>query len=341
MTHRFPIKEIARQSGLGLATIDRALNNRPNVSPQTRNRVQAAIAELERQEQQLSARGRRLFIDFVVEAPRRFSREVQKAVEKSLPEIGVAVFRPRFEMRETFTADDVVSVLRRIEQRGSQGLCLKLRDMPDIAPHIRSLRDKGIPVVTLVTDLPEDMRLAYVGLNNRSAGQTAAYLLSQKLAGRSGTVLATRSQRDFLGEAERFQAFVKRMQQLCPDVSIVDAFGSAGLATQMAQHLEPKLHGIRKLDAVYSMGGGNSAMLAYLARKGLLPTTFIAHDLDQENRQLLQSGELTYVMHHDLGIDMQRLLRCLAAHHGLLKAPPGQMHSDITVVTPFNIPQLA
>ena len=45
MTHRFPIKEIARQAGLGPATIDRVLNNRANVSPQTRNRVAAALRE--------------------------------------------------------------------------------------------------------------------------------------------------------------------------------------------------------------------------------------------------------------------------------------------------------
>ena len=63
MTHRFPIKEIALQSGLSTATIDRALNGRAHVSPQTQERVKAAISELEAQEQQLSARGRRLFVD--------------------------------------------------------------------------------------------------------------------------------------------------------------------------------------------------------------------------------------------------------------------------------------
>ena len=34
----------------------------------------------------------------------------------------------------------------------------------------------GIPVVTLVTDLPADARHGYVGMNNRVAGATAAYM---------------------------------------------------------------------------------------------------------------------------------------------------------------------
>ncbi|MEM1237840.1 MAG: LacI family DNA-binding transcriptional regulator [Pseudomonadota bacterium] len=96
MTHRFPIKEIARQAGLGTATVDRVLNGRAHVSAQTRLRVEAAIGELEGQEAQLAARGRRLFFDFVVEAPARFSREVKAAAEGILPQIGTAVCRPRF-----------------------------------------------------------------------------------------------------------------------------------------------------------------------------------------------------------------------------------------------------
>ncbi|MEM9575357.1 MAG: LacI family DNA-binding transcriptional regulator, partial [Pseudomonadota bacterium] len=99
MTHRFPIKEIARQAGLGSATVDRAINNRAHVSPQTKARVAAAIAELEGQEAQLAARGRRMFIDFVIEAPSRFGREVKIAAEQVLPHIDAAVCRPRFQIQ--------------------------------------------------------------------------------------------------------------------------------------------------------------------------------------------------------------------------------------------------
>jgi LacI family transcriptional regulator len=41
------------------------------------------------------------------------------------------------------------------------------------------LTEAGIPVVTLVTDLPFSKRVAYVGTDNRSAGATAAYLVNQ------------------------------------------------------------------------------------------------------------------------------------------------------------------
>ncbi len=94
MTHRFLIKEIARQASLGTATVDRVLNGRAHVSAQTRARVERAIEELQAQETLLSARGRRLFFDFVVEAPARFSREVKQAAEVVALHTSRIKFRP-------------------------------------------------------------------------------------------------------------------------------------------------------------------------------------------------------------------------------------------------------
>ena len=50
MTHRFPIKGIGAQAGISTATVDRAINNRPHVSPQIQARVKKALQELENQE---------------------------------------------------------------------------------------------------------------------------------------------------------------------------------------------------------------------------------------------------------------------------------------------------
>lgn len=160
MTHRFPIKEIARQAGLGTATIDRVLNGRANVSPQTKLRVTAAIEELREQEAQLAARGRRLFFDFVVEAPSRFSREIKLAAEAVLPQIGTAVCRPRFLLQEIMEEDEVVAALKRIVKRGSQGVCLKARDTAKIRQAVNTLTAARIPVVTLVTDVLGTVRPA-------------------------------------------------------------------------------------------------------------------------------------------------------------------------------------
>lgn len=338
MTHRFPLKEIARQSGLSTATIDRAINGRAHVSPQTKARVAAAISELKGQEAQLSARGRRMFFDFVIEAPDRFSREVKRAAEDVLPRIGIAVCRPRFVMHEIMSEADVLQVLTRIAKRGSHGVCLKVRDVPVVRAAVDELVAAGIPVITLVTDLTATKRIAYVGLDNQSAGETAAYLISKTVGDASGTILTSRSNDRFLGEEERAAAFKLTLKRLCPMLRVVDVSSASAAIPEASSVLHGASEHLRHLCAVYSMGGGNHSLLKALEQNGLRPDIFIAHDLDKDNRALIKEGRLSFVLHHDLGVDLKNVFHAFLYYHKLTPDPLVEAISNVQVVTPQNVP---
>lgn len=338
MTHRFPLKEIARQSGLSTATIDRAINNRAHVSPQTKARVSAAISELEGQEAQLSARGRRMFFDFIVEAPNRFSREVKNAAQHVLPRIGAAVCRPRFIMHEIMDEDDVVRILERIGTRGSQGVCLKVRDVPRVHRAVEKLIKAGIPVVTLVTDLTSTRRIAYVGLDNQSAGRTAAFLVSKAVGDMFGTVLTIRSDARFHGEEEREEAFNHALSAFCPNLRTLGVSGGLGVHASTTRIVQSAIEGLDHLRAVYSMGGGNHSILDVLDQNGLHPDIFIAHDLDQDNAALIQANRIDFVLHHDLRADMENVFYAFLHHHKLTAVPLDSGISNVQVITPLNVP---
>ena len=86
MPHRYKVREIAQQSGLSEATVDRVLNQRPGVRENTRAEVmQQAIADLDKQRAQLRLVGRRYLIDVVMQTPQRFSDAFRAAVEAELP----------------------------------------------------------------------------------------------------------------------------------------------------------------------------------------------------------------------------------------------------------------
>lgn len=339
MTHRFPIKEVALQAGLSTATVDRVINNRANVSPQTRLRVAGAIEELEGQEAQLAARGRRMFIDFVVEAPARFSDEVRRAAEDVLSSITTAVCRPRFSIQEIMTEQDVVANLRRIAKRGSQGVCLKARDLPLIRAAIDELAEARIPVVTLVTDISSARRTSYTGLDNPSAGRTAAYLIARTLADQSGVVLTTKSQDSFLGEEERDKGFVETLNHLSPNLWIVDVSGGSGVASETARAVEAAHDKLEGLVAVYSMGGANAAILQVLSEHNLIPQIYVAHDLDRDNKRLLEAGHIDYVLHHDLKVDIRNAYLAILHHHRLAPMAEAAGSSAIQIITPMNLPR--
>ena len=338
MTHRFPIKEIARQSGLGVATVDRVLNNRAHVSPQTRQRVLSAIDELAGQEAQLAARGRRLFFDFVIEAPNRFTREVRAAGEAVLPQIGAAVCRPRFLMQEIMSDEEVVASLARILKRGSHGVCLKVRDTPKIRQAVNRLCEAGIPMVTLVTDLKDTERLAYIGLDNAGAGRTAAYLVAKMMRDAEGSVLATRSHERFLGEEERERAFVEMLGDRCPNLQVISLQGGRGGTLETSKMLENALDAMTDLRAVYSIGGGNRSILATLDENKLIPELYIAHDLDADNRRLIRDRRIDFILHHDLSLDMRHIFQVFLAHHKLMIPTEESLISNVQVLTPENVP---
>jgi LacI family transcriptional regulator len=203
MSRAFLIKEIAVQAGLSAATVDRVVNGRSGVRVLTQQRVAEAIRELEAQSRQRALTGRKFIIDLVMEAPARFTKEVRGALEAELPTLEPAVFRSRFHLWEVLPAAAMVQALDRIRETGSHGVILKAPDVPEVVAAVDRLVQARIPVVTIATDLPHSHRRAYVGIDNRAAGETAAYLIGAWLGTLRARVLVTLSSNRFRGGSSR------------------------------------------------------------------------------------------------------------------------------------------
>ena len=349
MTHRFPIKEIALQAGLGVATVDRVLNNRAHVAPQTRNRVLAAIDELEMQEQQMVAKGRRLFIDVIVEAPKRFSSEIKKAGEKVAQDYRAAIMRPRFSFAEILNENHILQRLDKFtyqnaqKNRHSHGLLVKLRDTEPVREKIMQIAETGMPIVAIFThlDLPSEY-IGYAGMDNFGAGRTAAYLMA-KNAPKNGTILVNLSQSDFSGEDARLSGFYEGLSDYAPQLDVIEVKGGAGLESDTRKLVEQALAANDKIYGVYSAGGGNRAILKAFKQS---PNMFIAHDLDAENGDLLAAQKIDYVLHHDIEFDLHCAFNQIAAAHGLLPRKDSirsnyMEQSQVQIYTPENMVKLS
>jgi len=249
-----------------------------------------------------------------------------------------AVFRVRDHLAETITVSDMVDVMDAIARRGSHGVLLKAPDVPAVAEAAARLQSLGIPVVTLVTDIRQTCRSAYVGLENRSAGRTAAYLMGQWLGATPAGILVSSSGQRFQGEGERIKAFVQAFETARPacGVRVLDA--GQGLQAPTVAAVGRLLVRYSDVAAVYSVGGANAAILAAFDRARRPCRVFIGHDLDDDNLALLRAGRLSAVLHHDLHHDLHMACLSVMQAHGAAPVAWASTRSSVEVITPFNLP---
>lgn len=337
-SHR--IVDLAEQAGLSPATVDRVLHGRAGASPRAVRAVEQAAAELDRQAASLRLGARSLVLDVVMQAPNRFSGEVREALESQLTGLRPATVRARFHLRESGTVEDVVATIDGIGRGGrtSHGVLLKVPDDPRVAAAIDALADRRIPAVTLVTDVRRSRRVAYAGPDHESAGRTAAHLVHRWGARERGTVLVTVSRSSFVGERTRMEAFVDQMATDAPGLAVRRVTDADGLDETTAAVVADELATIEDLVGVYSVGGANRAILESLREKGASPAVFVGHDLDSDNLELLRTGGIDLVLHHDLREDARSAIRAVLQHHGLAPGAPTSVASGVQVVTRHNIP---
>ncbi|MGK5680607.1 LacI family DNA-binding transcriptional regulator [Actinoplanes sp. URMC 104] len=318
MKHPYRIREIAAHAGLSEATVDRVLHNRGGVRESTIREVHQAIAALDRQQLEQPLPARAFAIDVVV----RDQARVGAALRAELPGLRPAVIRPRMR-----PADDPAAALEnlaKVARSRSQGVILQADETPELLEAVGRL---GVPVVTFGADLPASKRVAHVGPDEAEAGATAAYLVEQWLADRAGDVLVV----ECAGAGERIAGFRGELLSRAPNRRLLVA-GPERIGAELAA--SPSIR------AVYAPAGGGTAaaVVAGFAEAGRNYDVFVAHDLDDGNAELLRTGRLSAVLHHDLRADVRAACLAILQSSGALPGPVRSNPSNVQVITPLNLP---
>lgn len=183
---RVTVKDIAKKAGVSIGTVDRALNNRADINPATREKVLAVADALGYRPnliaKTLSAKRAPVRIA-VVTFPGNddFFGQIHdgvRAAEKELEPYGVKI--DLFEMKSLRPAEQI-RILNQIDPAACSGLAVSPVDHPGVRDALCRLRKRGLPVITLNTDLDGIDRLGFVGQDLRASGRIAAQLCARTL----------------------------------------------------------------------------------------------------------------------------------------------------------------
>lgn len=186
-------------------------------------------------------------------------------------------------------------------------------ETPQVRDAIVRLKDEGLSVVTLVSDLPNAPRDHFIGIDSLAAGRTAALLAGRFLNGEGEILVATNSLRS-RDSLERRLGFDQVMAEEFPGLRVLPSIESYDDPRRMEAVVHDVVRARPRLVGVYSMGSGNAGLLEALRRSGRLDElVVVAHELTDVTRKALLRGEVAAVIAQNVGHLVRSALRVLRA----------------------------
>ncbi|MCQ4162492.1 substrate-binding domain-containing protein [Roseomonas sp. GC11] len=339
---RVTLEDVAREAGVSLATVDRVLNRRPGVRARTESRVQAAVQRLNYRPDPAAARlARNRFHRFLFLLPSGSNSFFAQLEEQALQlRDWLAAQRAGLEIQRTDVFDPG-TLARRLEAipAGCDGVAVVALDHPRVRHAIDELAARGVPVVTLVSDVPSARRLHYVGIDNAAAGRTAATLMGRFLGGRGGAIGVLAGSLSLRDHAERYFGFAQVMERDFPGLTllpVLEGRDDNGRNATLVQRLLEQAPGLRGL---YNIGAGHRGVVAALEQAGRADgIVYIGHELTPHTRRFLLEGTLDACIAQDAGHEVRSAARLLLAQ--ALREPvlPEQERIRIGIFVRDNLP---
>lgn len=217
------IREIAQACGVSRGTVDRVINGRGKVHPQTEQRILEALEKVDYQKnilgRALTVRKTNPVISVVLSSEGNpFFDEVLAGIQKAEAELrdyGIKVHV--LPMRGYKKAKQ----LELIESTEKETAALVLHPINDkiIIDKVNALHEKGLPTITINSDIEGSARLCYVGSDYEKGGKTAAGMVALVTGGnaRLGVLSGVSS---VLGHRLRLNGFLSHIEKICPAIHL-------------------------------------------------------------------------------------------------------------------------
>jgi LacI family transcriptional regulator len=338
---RAGIKEIAKSLGISIGTVDRALHNRPGISPTTRAQV-LKMAERLNYRPNVVARSLKLNrnLRIGVRLPREIAaffdplRDGIRSAAERLVGVNIDLdFRayPHIGKGDVELLDADVS-------RHYDGMILTPGDPGKFDPVIRNLVARGTPVVCVASDAPRSGRIAAITVDAAISGAIAAELFARTLLKPGGVAIITGdlSTRD---HADKLKGFAGTLATLAPHLSLLPAIETHDIPQDARRKTLALLERKPRPAAIYISTANSLPVLRALDDQGTLGQVLVvATDLFPELVPFLESGRILAALYQRPAAQGKAAVEALVHYVLEGKAPTSVTRFAPHIVLRSNLP---
>jgi LacI family transcriptional regulator len=292
------LETLAELAGVGVATVDRVLNERGGVSPRTTQKVLQAAREAGLKRILPEEHRHAWQIEVLLSGNDSFFFK-QLAIDFAA--ISTRLGYRRIVLHRTFVPESRPDKLATI---------VFAHVHPAIYEALQLCKQRDVPVITIVTDLPGAERLCHVGINQLQAGRTAGLMMGSMIK-QQGEVIVVSGRFEYRAHQQRIQGFRDVLEERFPQITLREVLAGQESRITISKLLEKQLAQSANVVGLYNTGLGNTEISQALARHRLTDScTLITHELYSTTKALFAKKALALtldqntVRHAQLAVDI-------------------------------------
>ncbi len=313
-------KDLAKEAGVSLATVDRVLNGRSGVKERTIKAVNEAIekigfvrnmqaANLARSKSyrfqfilpDTGGEFRNMLLASIKEANHSFSSESTAAQGKQ-----IAVNDPH-AITNYITALSVDDV---------DGVAIMAPESPQVRDAIARLSERGIEVVQFLSGQPKASKVDFVGIDNHAAGSTAGHIMGRFLGPEPGKIMVISETMQSRDAIERRLGFDEIVNSQFGQLSILPSLETYGNENRTNLIIRQCLENNPDICGAYIMNAEAQLPVTAIDQTAdISQMVLVAHERTTFTEAALRDDRIDAIIAQNTGHAVRSAIRIMRARH--------------------------
>lgn len=326
-------KELAELAGVSRGTVDRALKNRPDISPETKARI-LALAKKYNYTPNLIGKalvhaGKALTVPVLLNSiGNPFFSAVKEglfAAQSAYSDYGISLKLTEFK---GYSPERLLALLNALPEDIGGLIVTPIAD-ERVEEKLRSLTENGVQVVMLTGKLMSMQNAIYIGCDYLKSGRIAGRLVGLLSGGRANLFIVTGSVHH-KGHAQRIEGIESVLKQAYPDIRLLGVSENLDDDEVAYSAMKKALRQYPETDFVYITAGGvNGTLRALGEHKGKI--TVCTFDDTPVVRAALRDGKISATICQQPYEQGYRAVKAIAENAVLQQPLGGDIYSELSI----------